>query len=268
MHRLLQKDEHLRLVLEFPRVPHRTWILRRMKSVLPTAETQVSLFGKQLLAEIEIPQEASQVSATDGRMYQSVGSKWHKKDRQKGQVPLGLRNVDEESSWSCSGYRGWIQGYRLVAQTLVFPAPVPLFAVWRENSLSEASILLEELATGRFQVTEVNLGDTRLGDLELPQKYKEKGGYLLTPNEFDKNRRTWKNDLYEYRRESIELLFQRLIQAFDLKTCQVKGKAKNGVLVIASVRVYQILFLNNYRNKNLLADVKEQIENARFRLKL
>jgi hypothetical protein len=107
-----------------------------------------------------------------------------------------------------------------------------------------------------------------LGDLELPQKYKEKGGYLLTPNEFDKNRRTWKNDLYEYRRESIELLFQRLIQAFDLKTCQVKGKAKNGVLVIASVRVYQILFLNNYRNKNLLADVKEQIENARFRLKL
>lgn len=91
---------------------------------------------------------------------------------------------------------------------------------------------------------------------------------MLTPREFNKKRRTWENDLYEYQREKIELLFQRIIQAFDLKTCQVKGKAKNGVLVIASVWVYQILFMNNYPNKRLLADVKEQIENARFRLKL
>lgn len=134
--------------------------------------------------------------------------------------------------------------------------------------MSEASILLAELEKGRFQATEVNLGDTRLGDLQLPPKYQEKGGYLLTPNEFRKKRRSWKNDLYEYRRETIELLFQRIIQAFDLKMCQVKGKAKNGTFVIASVWVYQILFLNNYRNKKPLAEVKEQIENARFRLKL
>jgi hypothetical protein len=268
LHRLLLKDRQLLRVLEFPRVPHRTWILRCLKSLLPRAEEQVSLLGRQILAEVEIPQEASQVSATDGRMYQSIGPKWHKKDRQKGQIPLGLRNVDRESSWSKSGYRGWVQGYRLTLQTLVFPAPVPLFAVWRDNSLSEASILLEELKSGHFQVTEVNLGDTRLGDLELPRKYQEKGGYLLTPAEFSKKRKSWKNDLYEYRRETIELLFQRIIQAFDLKTCQVKGKAKNGTFVITSVWVYQILWLNNYRNKKPLADVKEQIENARLRLKL
>lgn len=266
--RLLQKDPKLLSVLGFPRVPHRTWILRRLKSLLACAEDQVSLFGTAVLAEVEIPQEASQTSATDGRMYQAVGPKWHQQDRQKERIPVGLRNVDSESSWSCSGYRGWVQGYRPVLQTLVFPQPVPLFAVWRENSLSEASILLEELEAGRFQITEVNLGDTRLGDLELPQKYREKGGYLLTPNQFNKKRRTWKNDLYEYRRETIELLFQRIIQAFDLKMCQVKGKAKNGVFVIVSVWVYQVLFLNNYRKEKPLADVKEQIENARFRLKL
>lgn len=267
LHRLLHKDKQLLSVLEFPRVPHRTWILRRLKSLLPQVEEQVSRFGKTILQKVEIPDDCSQTSATDGRMYQAVGPKWHKKDRQRGQIPSGLRNVDRESSWSKSAYRNWVQGYRLVLQTLVFPTPVPLFAVWRENALSEASVLLEELEQGRFQITEVNLGDTRLGDLELPQKYQEKDGYLLTPNEF-KQYRTWRNDLYEYRRETIELLFQRLIQAFDLKMCQVKGRAKNGVFVIASVWVYQIIWLNNYQKKKPLADVKEQIENARFRLRL
>ena len=240
---------------------------RRLKSLLTEAETQVSLFGKEILAEVELPDNTSQISATDGRMYQSIGPKWHKKDRQNNRIPYRLRNVDTESSWSKSGYRGWVQGYRLVVQSLVFPESVPLFAVWRENSLSEASILEEELEKRRFQVTEVNLGDTRLGDLGLPVKYQEKGGYLLTPNEFSKTRRSWKNDLYEYRRETIELLFQRIIQAFDLKECQVKGKAKNGVYVIASVWIYQILFLNNYRNKKPLANVKEQIEKAHWRIK-
>jgi hypothetical protein len=44
--------------------------------------------------------------------------------------------------------------------------------------------------------------------------------------------------------------------------------AKNGVFILASVWAYQICWLNNYRKKKNPADVKEQIENARFRLKL
>ncbi len=267
LHRLLVQDDELLKACGFSRVPHRTSVARRLKSLLNEAETQISLFGKEILAHTRIPDDTSQISATDGRMYQSVGPKWHKKDRQNNQIPPKLRNVDTESSWSKSGYRGWVQGYRLVLQTLVFPEPVPLFAVWRENSNSEASILLDELQAGRFQITEVNLGDTRIGDLELPQKYQAKGGYLLTPNELSKKRRSWRNDLYEYRKETIELLFQRIIQAFDLKICQVKGKAKSGVYVLASVWIYQILFLNNYRNKKPLADVKEQVEKAHWRIK-
>ena len=65
----------------------------------------------------------------------------------------------------------------------------------------------------------------------------------------------------------MELLFQRLIQAFDLKECKVKGKTKNGVFILASVWVYQICFLKNYRENKPLAIIKEQIENARWRLK-
>lgn len=268
LHRLLTKDAALLEVLEFPRVPHRTRILRRLKTIVPLAEEQIALFGKTILGETAVVEDHSLVSAIDGRMYQAIGPLWHKKDRQTGVIPVGLRNVDTQSSWSKSGYRGWVQGYRLVIQTLVFPAPVPLGAVWRRNSENEAKIALEELDKGRLQVTDVMLGDTTFGKKDFVPEYEKAGGYVLTPRQFPKKNRSWKNDLYEYRKETIELLFQRLIQAFDLKECKVTGEAKNGAFVLASVWAYQICWLNNYRQKKNPADVKEQIENARFRLKL
>lgn len=268
LHRLLVKDTPLRAVLGFPRVPHRTWIMRRIKSLTALAEEQISLFGKQILAEVPVSETQAEVSAVDGRMYQALGSKWHKKDRQENRIPAGLRNVDQESSWSKSNYRGWVQGYRIVVQTLVFPAPVPLFAGWHQNAANEAKIALAELANGRLQVTDVLLGDTSFGKEDFVPEYQKAGGYVLTPKQLPKQRRSWKNDLYDYRRESIELLFQRIIQAFDLKKCCVKGKGKNGAFILASIWTYQICWLNNFKAKKNPADVKEHIENARWRLKL
>jgi len=65
-------------------------------------------------------------------------------------------------------------------QTLVFPAPVPLFAVWRENSSNETKIALEELAKGRLQITDVMLGDTTFGKEDFVPVYQKAGGYVLT----------------------------------------------------------------------------------------
>ena len=268
LHRLLQKDAPLISILGFPRVPHRTWILRRLKTLIPIAEEQISLTGKRILAEVSTAGNLSQVSALDGRMYEALGPKWHKADRQANLIPHRLRNVDRESSWSKSGYRGWVQGYRLMVQTLVFPAPAPLFAVWRENSANEAKIALEELEKGTLQVTDALLADQVFGKEDFVPEYEKQGGWVLTRLQLPKQNRSWKRDLYDYRRETMELLFQRIIQAFDLKKCCVKGKGKNGTFILASVWVYQICWLKNYRAQKNPAIVKEQIENARLRLKL
>jgi hypothetical protein len=139
--------------------------------------------GNRILSGIKLRTEPSQISTTGGRMYQASGPKCHKKDRQQSVIPEGLPNVDTESSWSKSHYRGWVQGYRLMLQTLCFPGPVPLFDVRREKSRLEAAILLEELEANRLHVPPVNLGDVRLAELGLPEKYREKGGWLLTPKE-------------------------------------------------------------------------------------
>jgi len=263
--RLLEADRSLRQTCGFGRVPHRTTILRRLKSLIPEAESQISLTGFSIVKEVAV--SASQtVSAIDGRMYQATGAKWHKRNRQEGIIPSGLRNVDTESEWFKSGYRGWVQGYRLVLQGLVFPAPVPLFAAFRANNIGESTIAREAIEDEKLPITDVLLGDETFGGENLVALYKEHGGWLISPKQLSKKRRSFKHDLYDYRKETIELLFQRIIQATDLKSCKVKGVGKNGAFVLASVWLYQLVFLMNFRQNKPLSVIKEQVESARWRI--
>ncbi|CAN5683970.1 hypothetical protein BH18ACI1_BH18ACI1_08510 [soil metagenome] len=127
LRRLLQADAQLLTTCGFVRVPHRTTILRRLKHLTCEAERQISLTGAEILTKVAACQSQT-VSAIDGRMYQAAGPRWHKKHRQQNRIPQRLRNVDTESEWFKSGYRGFVQGYRLVLQSLVLPFPVPLEA--------------------------------------------------------------------------------------------------------------------------------------------
>jgi hypothetical protein len=266
LHTLLAKDERLRQALGLVRVPHRRTIERRLGATLPEAEAQVQALGQQILAEVEPGPDEPQASAIDGRMYQAQGPLWHARDRKQGWVPSTLRNVDTESAWSKSGYRGWVQGYRLVLQSLVFPAPVPLFARWCPNSVGESTVLEQALVAEQLPVTELLLGDSTFGGADLVALYAQHGGWLLTPQQLPAPPDSWKQDLYAYRRETIELLFQRIIQACDLKACPTKGLARTGTVVIASVWLYQVLFLDNYRQHRPVAHIKEIIDEARWRI--
>lgn len=114
LHKLLEKYERLRQAMGFERLPHRTCIGRRLAALVPEAEQQIALLGQVLVAAVKLEPEQSAISANDGRMYKAQGPKWHKQDHNQGLVPVGLRNVDTESQWSKSGYRGWVQGYRPV----------------------------------------------------------------------------------------------------------------------------------------------------------
>ena len=264
--KLLEKDHQLRQALGFDRVPHRTSIGRRLAGLVAEAEQQIALLGQRILAEVKPEIEEPEASAVDGRMYQAQGPKWHQADRRKDLVPVGLRNVDTESKWSKSGYRGWVQGYRLTLQGLVFPAPVPIFAAWRPNNEYEANITAEALLADQLKVTDVLLGDETFGGGLFPHLYQEAGGWVLTSKQLPKEKRSWKNDLFAYRKQTIELLFQRIIQSAELKECRVKGEGRNGAYVLANVWVYQICFLTDYRAGKPIACIKEHLDCARWRI--
>jgi hypothetical protein len=266
LHQLLSRDERLRTAMGFVRVPHRTTMMRRLKGLVPEAEAQIAALGEVIVEEVEPEAEQSPVSAIDGRLYKAAGPLWHKKDREAGIIPAGLRNVATESRWSKSGYRGWVQGYRLVLQGLAFPAPVPIFAAWRPNNENEAKIAMEALETGALKVIDVLLGDETFGQGDFPQLYAEAGGWVLAPQQLPAERRSWKDDLYDYRKETIELLFQRIIQASGLKECQGKGNGRNGAFVLISGWLYQLIFLDNYRQGVPPCDIKPILDDARWRI--
>lgn len=266
LHRLLERDPALRDELGFQQLPHRTTMGRRLHSVVEEAEAQVTALGTQIVKEVQPDSHCCEVSALDGRMYQAQGPRWHKRFRKTGTVPVGLRNVDTESAWFKSGYRGWVQGYRLLLQGLVFPHPVPIWAAWRRNDEGEATIAETAIKEQRLRVTEVLLGDATFGGPKLVEAYAKAGGWMLTPKQLPKKRRSWKDDLYSYRKQTIELLFQRVIQSCDLKACPVKGLNRNGAFVIVSVWLYQIIFLRNYRQGKSVAQIKDAIDCARWRL--
>ena len=266
LRKLLEKDQQLRLALGFDRVPHRTSIGRRLSGLVVEAEQQIALLGQCIVAEVKPAIEEPEVSAVDGRMYQAQGPKWHHGDRRKDLVPVGLRNVDTESKWSKSGYRGWVQGYRLLLQGLVFPAPVPIFAAWRPNNEYEANLTAEALLAGQLKVTDVLLGDETFGGGLFPHLYEEAGGWVLTSKQLPKEKRSWKNDLFAYRKQTIELLFQRIIQSAELKDCRVKGEGRNGAFVLANVWVYQVCFLTDFRAGKPIACIKDHLDCARWRI--
>lgn len=266
LHKLLEKDPKLRQALGFERVPHRTSIGRRLAGLVPEAEQQINLLGERIVEEIKPESSQPKVSAIDGRMYQAQGPKWHHADRKKELIPPGLRNVDIESEWSKSGYRGWVQGYRLLLQGMVFPAPVPIFAAWRPNNEYEANVAIDALLADQLKVTDVLLGDETFGGGQFPYLYEEAGGWVLTSKQLPEEHRTWKHDLFAYRKETIELLFQRIVQSSDLKHCQVRGKGRNGAFVLANVWVYQICFRTDFQASKPIACIKDHLDCARWRV--
>jgi hypothetical protein len=262
--RLLEADEPLRTALGFSRTPHRTTLLRRLKALRPVAEEQIALCGQHIVKEVAA-QEKQTVSAIDGRMYEALGAKWHSADRRQNRIPTGLRNVDTQSYWSKSGYRGWVQGYRLMLQTLVFPEPVPLFAAFRSNSEGEITMAKTALGENRLLVTDVLLGDETFSDAEFRRLYREAKGWVLTSKQLPAKRRSWKCDLLAYRKETIELLFQRVMQAVGIRRCVAKGTEKNAAFILAGVWLYQSCWLQNYRAGRPASVIKERIDSARWR---
>jgi len=86
-------------------------------------------------------------------------------------------------------------------------------------------------------VTDTLLADETFGSAQVVELYGAAGGWLLPPKQLPEKSHPGKDELVAYRRETIELLFQRIIETADVKHWQVKGNGKNGAFVLASVRL-------------------------------
>lgn len=108
-HRWLQAHPEIRTLLNFKRVPDRTTLSRQYKKLGPVV-TAFSAFVGAAVADLD-EAFANRHLAEDKSLFKANGPVWHQSDRLAGRIPLKLRRLDTDATWSKSGYQGWVYGY-------------------------------------------------------------------------------------------------------------------------------------------------------------
>jgi len=57
------------------------------------------------------------VISADKMMNKAKGPVWHKKQKEQGIIPEGLRGIDKEATWYKSNADGWVYGHGTFAIT-------------------------------------------------------------------------------------------------------------------------------------------------------
>jgi hypothetical protein len=116
----------------------------------------------------------------DKSLFKAAGPVWHESDRQAGRVPEKLRNLDQEATWSKSGYHGGVYGYGL--HLLVNAAGMPQLARVETAKVSEKAHLAaqEEHLLGHLVPRTVS-GDNSYGQARRIRAWARRGVCLLSP---------------------------------------------------------------------------------------
>jgi hypothetical protein len=103
----------------------RTWE-RRLKAIPDSLPTRISCLGRYLVARIGPWTTCGRAVAADSTTLKANGGVWHKKHREKGEVPH--TSIDTEAHWTKSGWHGWVYGWKLHLIATVAAVWIPLAA--------------------------------------------------------------------------------------------------------------------------------------------
>ena len=126
------------LLTENGRYPaRRTWE-RRLKGLPECLPAQISCFGRYLVELIAPWADCGRAVAIDSTLLRSKGGVWHKKDREKGEVPH--TSIDTEAHWTKSGWHGWVYGWKLHLVCTVAAVWIPLSAELTAANMADNEI--------------------------------------------------------------------------------------------------------------------------------
>ena len=175
-----QEMEVLRHALSLPdgRFPcRRTWE-RRLAARPDTLPAQIACFGCFLLELLGLWVKAACAAAIDSTVLIARGGVWHKKDREKGEVPH--TSIDTQAQWTKSGWHGWVYGLKLhIVVSAACPVWLPLAADVTPANIADneqAPALIEVLPAGLHFL----LGDQHYHDQALSQLCDSRGCTLVT----------------------------------------------------------------------------------------
>lgn len=238
------------LLTENGRYPaRRTWE-RRLKGLPASLPTQIGCLGRYLVALIAPWATCGRAVAIDSTVLRSNGGVWHKKDREKGEVPHS--SIDTQAHWTKSGWHGWVYGWKLHIACVVAAVWIPLSAELTSANVADnevAPALINELPPEAHLI---------LGDLHYnaPNVYAvcEQTGRLLVTTQYGPYPHTdpgveVRRIFHKLRSLAIENFNEHFKGIFDGHgQVPTKGLLNTQRFALGAIFVYQLALLYRFQH--------------------
>ena len=203
-------------------------------------------------------------------MNKAKGPVWHKKHKEKGIIPKGLRGVDRQATWCKSNADGWVYGHGSFSLTS-HKIPVLGCFMWMPNSANEAKRLWLETFHVKDRIDYVAM-DSKADDSDLFREFKrQRNVNLITycrPN-MDKSphrkkmiefmRKREHKKIYRERSFKVEPMQGLVKNIFDLNRCRMRGDENNRWIFAAMGLTIQMHQFKAYKNGRSTWNIKEQV---------
>jgi hypothetical protein len=226
----------------------RTWE-RRLAKLPAEFPGLIGCLGRYLVELIQPWAQWGRAAAMDSTALKTGGGVWHKKHREKGEIPHS--SIDTEAGWSKSGWHGWWYGWKLHLAVAVGAVWIPLAAELTVANTDDASIASKLLRQLPAPVRYI-LGDTHYNDTHFRQDCQRdnrllvatrRGKYPHADDGVDVRR-----IFHKLRSQAIEPFNNLFKSVFGWHTqMPVKGLRRSQLLALGAIFVYQLVLLYQYQ---------------------
>jgi len=227
---------------QFP--SRRTWE-RRLGKLPDQLPGLIGCLGRALVELIQPWAQSGRAAAMDSTALKTGGGVWHKRHREKGEIPH--TSIDTEAGWSKSGWHGWWYGWKLHLAVAVGRVWIPLAAELTVANTDDAAVAPKLLAQLPAEVRFI-LGDTHYNDPDLRQACAghhcilvatRRGKYPHTDDGVEVRRL-----FHKLRSQAIEPFNNLFKSVFGWHTqMPVKGLRRTQLLALGAIFVYQLVLL-------------------------
>ena len=203
-------------------------------------------------------------------MNRAKGPVWHKKQKEKGIIPKGLRGIDKEATWCTSNADGWVYGHG----SFCFASHTTPFLgcfIWMKNSSNEAKRLWFETSHYKGLVDYVAM-DSKADDYDLFRELNRQRKMTLITycrKNMDKTAERRKmikvmkkpehKQIYKERSYRVEPMQGLVKEIFDLDRCWMRGDKNNRWLFAAMGLTIQMHQLIAFREKRSTWKIKDEV---------
>ena len=203
-------------------------------------------------------------------MNRAKGPLWHKKHKEQGIIPKGLRGIDKDATWCKSNTDGWVYGHGSFSLTS-HKVPVLGCFIWMPNSGNEAKRMWLETG-GLKDAADYVCMDSKADSYPLFREFqRQRQMTLVTSSRLKENKSENRKamhrlmqtpklkQIYKERSYRVEPMQGLVKGIFDLDHCWMRGNKSNRWVFAAMGLTIQMHQLTAFKEKRSTWKIKDEV---------